>query len=150
MPRIAGENDADANPAAFVGPLSVCDSGPDKVNATDAPPMGATGALVRASVVLADSRLPTIPVDGTVNAARDVLACAMITDVVANSAMTGTVAVWSAKKPAALRNDAVAVNVPALGKVTLVVATPLAAVMTGCAGIAPPKSNNSDCPATGN
>src|SRR6266478_4337467 len=89
-PRVAIGNDTDANPAASVVPVSVCDSTPDIVNTTAAPAMAPVGALVRVSVVLTVSEAPTSAVDGTVNADRDVAVCAIVTDVAAVSAIAGT------------------------------------------------------------
>src|SRR6266404_925675 len=99
-PRAPIANDTDANPAPSVVPVSVCDSAPDIVNTTAVPAMGPVGALVRVSVVLTVNELPMSAVDGAVNAARDVLACAMVTDAEAPSAITGTAPACSANKPA--------------------------------------------------
>src|SRR4029450_13333531 len=90
MPRAASGNDTDANPAASVVPVSVCDSAPDIVNTTAAPAMAPVGALVRGSVVLTVSEWPAGAADGACNAARDVVACAIVADVAAVSAITGT------------------------------------------------------------
>ena len=89
-PRTAIGNDTDANPAASVVPVSVCDSAPDIMKTTAVPAMAPVGALVRESVVLTVSELPISAVDGAANADRDVAACAIVADVVAVSAITGT------------------------------------------------------------
>src|SRR5262245_55444544 len=88
-PRAAIGNDTDANPAEFVIPMSVSDSAPDIVNVTAAPATGPVGALLRESVVLTVNESPTSDVDGAVNGVRNVLACTIVSDVVAVSATTG-------------------------------------------------------------
>ena len=88
-PRAEGENDTDADPAALVVPVRVAKLEPDKANDTVAPATAAVGALVRESVVLSDSELPTRALAGAVNMERDVAACAIVSDIVAVSATTG-------------------------------------------------------------
>ena len=77
------------------------------MNTTDCPADTARPST-RDNVVLTGSELPTNPNGATDRLERTVVASAIATGVVAVSAMTGKAPVWSAKKAAAFRNEAVA------------------------------------------
>ena len=150
-PRAFGVNDTDTLPEASVVPVSVVcpDDGSVKVNMTDAPETAPVGALVRESVVLTLNGLPTRAVAGAVSGASAVDAELTVTGAEAVSAITGKAPVWSAKKPAAFWNEAVAVKLPAFGKLAVTVATPSALVTADSGVMIPPNEKLTVWPAIG-